>query len=468
MNNDMTPFSELIDRIHHALERPIVQSQLSGILFSLLCAWLLTRVIQKLWSQKFSSLENKLKSKPKQKAINYISLFISHCLVSVLMLLSTKLLNFFFIQLQWPSGLIVMAISLCGTFVFYRLFLLIGYLIFPSEAVDRYRWLYFTPLLFVFVVRIIISLLFDVQNLFDIKVIRLFGDFINLGSIFVFTIGIYFWVMGVCLIEEIFLYVAYVITKEETNTGGVKASSIIIRYTLIGLGIVLFCGYVGFDSNALAAISGGLSVGIGFSLKEVISNFFSGLGLLFEGSVRPGDIVEVDGEITRVETVSIRATRVKTFDNTEKIIPNELFYTNAITTYTGTDSIVRVVVLVGVSYKCDPEMVIQILLDVAKKNKYICSNPLPYVHLLGYGDFSVDFRLFVFINDPLIQLTVKSILYREIWKAFKENKIEIPYPQRDLHIRSDLTNPQENLKPPQFIRYLGSALFLSSLVLLIS
>ncbi len=325
----------------------------------------------------------------------------------------------------------------CGLFFFYRSFLLICYQVFPSAEVSRDRRRFFAPLFLLFVINTIGGLLTDIDKLFQVAVIRLFDTPITLGEIMVITIGLYFWVMGISIIERLFLKVSLLIANQKT--GAARAISIIIRYFLLGIGIVLLFGYIDFNPTALAAISGGLSVGIGFGLKEIIGNFVSGIGLLFEGSLRPGDMVEVEGEATTVEKVSIRATTVKTFDNVEKIVPNQNFFTSIVTTYTKTDPVIRVLVPVGVSYNCDPEEVIDILLDVAQQHHEVQTDPKPYVHLMGYGDFRVDFRLAVFINNPSIRLTVRSDLYRAIWKALSAHNIKIPFPQRDLHIRSDST-----------------------------
>ncbi|MGK7882645.1 MAG: mechanosensitive ion channel family protein [Crocosphaera sp.] len=434
---DLNPIFELIWRCLHALERPLVEIQLFGIIISLTLAWLISQGIWILWLRRFPTMnDGELSDRPpslKHYATNLLRLM----LTPVLGLMVVSLLEIGFSQRGWREGLITVGIKILWTFFFYRGFLLICYEVFPSAHVSRYRRLFCAPLFILFVINTIGGLVTDIDKLFQVAVIRLFETPVTLGAIFIITIGIYFWVMGVSIVEQIFLSVSFLIAQQKT--GAARAISIIIRYFLIGIGMVLFFGYIGFDATALAAISGGLSVGIGFSLKEIIGNFVSGIGLLFEGSLRPGDIVEVEGEPTTVEKVSIRSTTVKTVDNVEKIVPNQTFFTSIVTTYTGTDPVIRVLVPVGVSYNCDPEEVIEILLDVARQNDDVQTDPQPCVHLMGYGDSSVDFRLAVFIDDPAIRITVRSDLYRAIWKALAAHKIEIPFPQRDLHIRSDNT-----------------------------
>jgi potassium efflux system protein len=209
---------------------------------------------------------------------------------------------------------------------------------------------------------------------------------------------------------------------------------------LIGLGIVVILGYVGVNATALAAITGGLSVGIGFGLKEVISNFVSGIWLLFEGALKPGDIISVDGQMSQVKRLGVRATTVQVMrDNSEEIIPNQTFFTQNVTTFTGSDRLVCRHLKVGASYNCDPQKVMDILLQVVDQHPGVLKVPSPSAVFIGFGDSSLDFELSFWLDDPLPQIgkTITSELGCAIWKAFAENGIEIPFPQQDIHIRND-------------------------------
>lgn len=434
---EITFVYELIWKFLHSLERPLVKFQVFGIVISLALGWLISQGIWIQWKRRFPMI-NDWKLTSNQPSLKQVATdLLRFLLTPVLCLMAVHFLQTVFVQRGLRAGLITVALKILWTFFFYRSFLLICFKIFPSAAVKRYRYQFFTPLFLLFVFNTILSLLTNIDKLSQVVVVRLFDTPVTLGTIFIITVGLYFWIIGVSIFERLFLYVFFLVNNQKT--GSAQATSIIIRYCLIGLGIILFLGYVGFGHTTLAAISGGLSVGIGFSLKEILGNFLSGIGLLFEGSLRPGDMIEVDGEVASVEQISVRATRVTTFDNIEKIVPNQYLFTSIVTTYTGNDSIVRVLVPVGVSYNCDPEKVMGILLKVAQQNEQVQSNPKPSVQLMGYGDSSVDFRLAVFINNPAVRLTVRSDLYRAIWKELAANNIEIPFPQRDLHIRSDST-----------------------------
>ena len=436
-SSDIILFYELIWKFLHALERPVVQVQLLGIFISCSLGWLITQGLWIQWQKRFPTIKDLNWSDYKPSLKFYITALLQYLSTPILSLVGVYFLQIIFIWWGWRAGLITVSQQILGIFLFYRLFLLIGYSFFPSNMVTRHRRQFLAPLLILYITNTILTLLTNTQNLSRVEVTRIFDGAVTLGTIFLMTVGIYLWVVAVSIVEQIFLYINFLLSQKKT--GAAKATSIIIRYSLIGIGIVLFFGYVGVSPAAVAAISGGLSVGIGFSLKEIIGNFLSGIALLFEGSLRPGDTLEFEGEPTTVQKVSIRATTVKTLDNFEKIVPNQYLFTNIVTTYTGTDKIIRVLVPVGVSYDCDPEKVIDILLDVARQHHQVQTDPKPYVQLMGYGDSSIDFRLAVFINNPDMRLNVRSDLYRAIWKALAVHNIEIPFPQRDLHIRSDNT-----------------------------
>ena len=144
-----------------------------------------------------------------------------------------------------------------------------------------------------------------------------------------------------------------------------------------------------------------------------------------------------------VKSLGIRATIVRTFDNVEVIVPNQAFLTSAVTTYTKTDRLIRVKIPVGVSYNTDPNKIREILLAVARQDSLVQAEPEPFVRFMGFGDSSLDFRLDVWLDDPMLIFGVKSDLHYKIWEAFAEHNIELPFPQRDLHLRSRI--PLESL-----------------------
>jgi small-conductance mechanosensitive channel len=218
------------------------------------------------------------------------------------------------------------------------------------------------------------------------------------------------------------------------GTGNRKALELIVRYLLIGVGGIWLADRIGLNGTAIAAIAGGLSVGLGFGIKEVFSNFVSGLWLLFEGSVHPGDVLILEGDTCQVRKLGLRATTLwRDRDNAELVVPNQTFFTATATTYTGSDDRRRGQVLIGAGYQHDPELVISVLEEVARAHPRVLADPAPKAFLLDYGSSSIDYDLRFWMADPMTNLGISSELRRSIWHAFQQHDIEIPFPQRVVH-----------------------------------
>jgi small-conductance mechanosensitive channel len=194
---------------------------------------------------------------------------------------------------------------------------------------------------------------------------------------------------------------------------------------------------LGFDLQKIALIAGALSVGIGFGLQSVVSNFVSGLILLTERPIRVGDSIVVKGEEGWVRRVRVRATEIETFDRASVIIPNSEFITGVVKNWTRTNSLGRIIIKVGVAYDSDPVQVRDILLDIAGTHPQIVQSPPPGAFLLGFGDSALEFELGCVVADVEKGLSVRSDLNYAIIKRFREAGIEIPYPQRELRWRQE-------------------------------
>ncbi|MGK7916458.1 MAG: mechanosensitive ion channel family protein [Prochloraceae cyanobacterium] len=427
--------ANLIDKIIISLGRPSVQIQLLVLIASLLLAWLLSYGLRSWLKKEFLRAVELDLSQQKPFYWNYGLTLIRYLLSPLFSLLAVSLAKYLFFSQGWLAGILSAFISLLWTFLIYRLGLTWLYAVFSPASVRRYHYRLLAPLFALFVAHQILSQFTDLNQLARVVVINLFENPITLGAVFLATVGLYLWIDGVLGFQDALFQAIVKWTRVEA--GVVQACLTLIRYGLIGFGIIVVFSYMGFDSTTFAAISGGLSVGIGFGLREMIGNFISGITLLFEKALKPGDFISVDGEISEVKRLTIRATTVRTFDNIEKIVPNQDFFTSSVITYTGSDRVVRLLIPVGVSYKSDPEEVIEILLNVAKEHPKVLREPKSVVFLIGFGDSSINFELAVWLNNPAFLKPVTSDLNRSIWKAFAEHEIEIPFPQRDLHIRSD-------------------------------
>lgn len=215
-----------------------------------------------------------------------------------------------------------------------------------------------------------------------------------------------------------------------------EAIATVVRYTLVVLGIVWGLEILGFDLTTLKIAFGALGVGIGFGLQNIVNNFTSGLILLFERTVKRGDVLTVDGMDGRVQRVGLRSSVIRTRAGDDLILPNSILVENMVTNYSFGDELKRVDVPVGVSYSADPNTVRRVLLDVAKRAEGVLTDPPASVFFTGFGESSIDFELRVWIADAWLHPLRNSDLHFDVWYALKEAGIEIPFPQRDLHLRS--------------------------------
>ena len=227
------------------------------------------------------------------------------------------------------------------------------------------------------------------------------------------------------------------LSKSKIDLGVRIAVGTIARYIILVIGFIIILQTVGIDLSALTIMAGALGVGIGFGLQNVTNNFVSGIIILFERPIKVGDRIEmgdVSGDVVRI---SMRSTEILTNDNISIIVPNSDFISTKVINWSHTDRNIRFNFPVGVSYKEDPEKVKKLLLEVANSNDAVLKQPKPDVLFSDFGDSSIDFKLRVwtreYINRPNV---LKSQLYYEIFKKFRENNIEIPFPQRDVLIRN--------------------------------
>ncbi len=212
-------------------------------------------------------------------------------------------------------------------------------------------------------------------------------------------------------------------------------------FTLFGYAGLVFAAatalsIAGVDLSNLALIAGALSVGIGFGLQSVVNNFVSGLILLFERPIKVGDWIVTNSGEGIVKKISVRSTEVETFDRSSIIIPNAELVASTVTNWTHKNNMGRVRIPVGVAYGSDPALVREILLTCAEENPLVVRFPEPFVSWEAFGASSLDFDLRCFLGDIGKGLQVRTELHFAIFKAFKENGIEFPYPQQDIHLRS--------------------------------
>ncbi len=223
-------------------------------------------------------------------------------------------------------------------------------------------------------------------------------------------------------------------------------TALIVNYTLIFLGTIVVLQVWGLDLSSLTVFASVLGVGVGLGLQGIAKEFVSGLVLIFERPIQVGDFVEVDDLMGTVERISVRSTEIRTLDQISIILPNSRFLDSEVINWSHSTPISRLKIPVGVAYGSDLEMVKHILIDTAKSHQDILSMPSPQVFFSEFGDSSLNFNLLVWISKPYKQFQIKSDLYFKIDSKFREEGIEIPFPQTDVHFRSS-DRPPSNLSP---------------------
>lgn len=220
---------------------------------------------------------------------------------------------------------------------------------------------------------------------------------------------------------------------------GTRAAIVtIIRYLILFLGFLLIFKSAGFELGTFSWLLGALGVGIGFGLQNITNNFLSGIIILFERPIKVGDRIQVGDISGDVVEISMRATTVVTNDNISVIVPNSQFINGNVINWSHSDRLVRFRYPVGVAYKEKPERVKEIVLNVARNHPGVLSKPAPDFWFVEYGDSALKFELIVWTSTYIQRPTVlKSELYYAIFNEFNANGIEVPFPQRDLHIRTN-------------------------------
>lgn len=275
----------------------------------------------------------------------------------------------------------------------------------------------------------------------DITLFEINQTPITLSSILMFILMIALFYISSKIINRV---VFKPLLGRFTIDEGIRYNLIRINhYLIMVVGAIVAFQFIGIDLSGLAVIFGLLSVGIGFGLQNITSNFISGLILLFERPIKIGDRVTVGDTEGDVIDINIRSTTIRTLNNITFIVPNSEFVSSRVVNWSHGDRKIRLEVLVGVSYTSDLDVVLKALREVAEENKAVLKKPESDVLFVDFGDSSWNMKLRVWVADPKKYLIVRSELNCAIVRKFREYGIEIPYPQRDLHLKSpDTINVQ--------------------------
>ncbi len=293
---------------------------------------------------------------------------------------------------------------------------------------------------------------FYLLEILDLKLVvsevisNIFSESYKVGSI-TFTLGTI--VMFVAILGGSYLItriISFLLGGNEIKLFSFKlpkgipaAISLVIRYSILAFGIVLALSYVGIDLSKFNLLAGALGLGIGFGLQAIVSNFISGIILIFERPILPGDVVEVNNLIGTVSKIGVRASRINTYEGAEVVVPNNNLISEDLINWTLSNNIKRVEVLIGAAYGTDPNEVLKILEIVANENKQVLKDPPPKALFDTFGDSSLNFRLlfWVYFQNGL---QAKSDVSIGVYNKFDELGIKIPFPQREVYLSHEDTS----------------------------
>jgi small-conductance mechanosensitive channel len=278
-----------------------------------------------------------------------------------------------------------------------------------------------------------------VQGFLDTRLFTIGTTEVTLSAIFMFL----FILLVIVILSRLFArkFVERILIRLQIEEGTRYTFRRIIELTFILIGAIIAFQSIGINLSGLAVIFGLLSVGIGFGLQNITSNFVAGLILLFERPIKVGDRVTVGGVEGDVMDINIRSTTVRSLNNIAIIVPNSEFVSSQVVNWSHGDRKIRLDIEVGVSYQSDLDTVLRSLKEVALENPEILRDPEPDVHLREFGDSSWNMKLRIWIDNPKRHPVVRSEINCAIVRKFRENGVEIPFPQRDFHLRSPLPTP---------------------------
>lgn len=284
----------------------------------------------------------------------------------------------------------------------------------------------------------------QIERFFEKPLFSISGTEVTLFSIIIFILIIFFSIVLSFLLQR---GLKKALASKFANQEGTLAAFLrLIHYTVVIVGSGIGLQTIGINLSALFAAGAVFAIAIGFAMQNVVQNFVAGVILLLERSIKPGDILEVEGTVVKVIDMGIRTTVVRTWRDEELIMPNSIFSQSTVKNYTLRDNQFRLGVLVGVSYGSDMQKVIDVLEKTANSITWRLPEPEPRVLLQDFGNSSVEFGVYVNIDEPWRQRVYLSELRKAIWFAFKEANITIAFPQVDVHLDPPVTEAITHLR----------------------
>jgi len=262
------------------------------------------------------------------------------------------------------------------------------------------------------------------------------GNFSNtefaIGNTFLLVTGLYLILVTSQTLAALTAHVIQLILKYDDRTR--KLLQPLFQYLIIACGVVALALWANFDSSTLLVIFGSLSIGLGLGLQQPVLNFVTGIWLLLEGSIKPGEVLMIDNEPCLVKKLGLRVIYLsRQRDDAELLIPNQILFQTKAESFTVGENYRRETIEIGAAYHHDPQQIIGLLEVIAQSHERVLKRPMPKAFTIDFADSSITYILKFSVRNPLDALTVSSELRQQIWTAFEENDITIPFPQRQVY-----------------------------------
>lgn len=432
------------------LERVAVQRQIAIMLLILLAAWLAPKLIDvALKRLERRPADASMPDAPpppatlRTRVLRWLRA-VDFVLFPVIFLLLAQRAIARFAENGWPHGLIDALTPIFWLLLGYRFIAGIVLASLPEKQSQRFASEVVQPTLWILILLIARSILFSTLGIGEITLLTFSDITLNLGDLLNAAITLLMALLAGWVARNA---VNNLMVRNHAELDVANTVSNVTRYAVVSLGALIALSILGVDLGALAWISGGLSVGLGFGLQEIFGNFVSGIVLVFERIVRPGDIIEVQGLRGSVTRVAMRATVLKTADSSEIFVPNKELMTKPVHAMTYSDRTARVALNLGVAYNSDLALVEKVLLETVQRHPLIMAEPAPGVLITSLDPYSMNFLAFGYVRDFSDSFRVKSELYQMVRDAFALHKIVIPFPRQDITLVTPAESATDTRSP---------------------
>jgi potassium efflux system protein len=428
IERELHGIAELLSTLLVFLRRPMVQVQFVAFAAALGLAWILTDGLSRLTRGRTDRAVRGLLGADRSPLMGRVVAVLSRLEFPAVSALALYLAGLALRAAGWPRGLLNESAYVLWLLLAYRVIAALVEITLGEDSGRLVRKRFLAPLVAVLAVARGLGFLIDLRALGAVRLVTVSETPILLGALASTGVALYF-LFGAAAAAQRILQSA-ILPRTGAEPGTVNAVLTVARYLLIAVAASFALSALGFDTSTVAFVSGGLTVAVGFGSQQVFANLVSGLILLFDQSLRPGDVVNVAGEMGVVESLSIRSTTIRTPDNVAVVMPNQSFVTGPIRNYSKNTGAVRLQIPVNVAFEGEPRRVGEILLAAVRAHRAVLHRPAPGAHIAGFGRMPsgktrVAMQVTVWLDAPLRMVEVTSDLHLAMYDALAAHDMEI-------------------------------------------